>query len=77
MPTPRTRGTDFIKVGTTKNVPHRMVELQRGCPYELELLMNRPGSYTEERQMKDALAGYHVRGEWYEVARREVSVLLF
>lgn len=67
----------FLKVGYAKRPAERLVELQCGCPYKMELRfafrsLSKFGiTYTEAR-VHDHLRPHHFRGEWFHIAALEV-----
>jgi hypothetical protein len=63
-------GTNRYKIGYTTDVEQRMMTLQVGCPYPLELVELRvvPDGYTVEQEIHTELADYRKQGEWFEVS---------
>jgi len=56
----------YIKIGwTAGKVRARLVGIQSGCPFELELLGVRPGSLEVEKEFHVRFAAHHLRGEWF------------
>ena len=69
----------FVKIGITKNDPMiRLGLLQVGNPYKLTLLnsfYSESAKYDEGR-LHTRLARYYVRGEWYRIPKRLLSILV-
>ncbi len=64
----RCEGTDCYKVGITRGeVGERLRELQTGCPYRLVVVSSVivDNALRVEGLLHEALAGSHVRGEWF------------
>ena len=55
-----------IKIGFTKDVRKRFMQLQRNNSQELVLLGVMEGDMMQERFLHDAFEKWRVRGEWYE-----------
>lgn len=60
-------GTDLVKVGWTRSLPHRIRSLSTGCPHKLRLLAIIPGSIEQELELHRSLAPYRKNGEWFEL----------
>ena len=59
----------MIKIGVTRNIKHRMSNLQTGNPYDIELLMELPvksraQAYNVEKMILHQFKELKVRGEW-------------
>lgn len=57
---------DAIKVGIGANPTERVTVLQIGNPNELMLLAACPGTKAMEQLIHRHLAGWRIRGEWFE-----------
>jgi hypothetical protein len=60
--------TGDIKIGRTKNISRRMVELQTGCPHTLRLLLLGTGLGSREHSLHHRLRHHrtrHQRSEWF------------
>ena len=54
-----------IKVGFAKNVIERIVQLQTGNPYQLNILAYYAGNENDEKQIQYLLRDSNIRGEWF------------
>lgn len=67
----RSEFEEYIKVGFAYNPSGRLIDLQVGCPLELELVGVIPeGGYSLEQEIHKDLADDRVRGEWFLVSER-------
>jgi len=57
----------FLKIGWAKDPVKRLRELQTGCPYELTILGQCPGSLEDEAAFHRTYADLRVRGEWFRL----------
>ena len=56
---------EYVKIGRTVDMAHRLSGLQTGNPYELEVLkVIDEGKYTESG-LHERFKEYRVRGEWF------------
>jgi hypothetical protein len=60
---------EFTKIGIASDPYSRLVELQVGCPYKLELLSVKypADAGLAEELMHSRLDQYRVRGEWFKL----------
>lgn len=68
----RMRGTDYVKIGNTKNVVKRVADLQVSNPYKLVIetikeYLTYQEALAAERAYHETFQQYHVRGEWFEL----------
>ncbi len=63
-----------IKIGWALDVKKRLLDLQCGSPFELRLLLSRPGCDVEEGLLHRRFARSRLRGEWF---RPSPEVLAF
>jgi hypothetical protein len=56
-------GLDRVKIGRTRNVVARALELQVGCPAPLRLIGFSPNDI--ERSLHARLRSYRIQGEWF------------
>ena len=58
----------FVKIGKSKRVEERFMELQVGCPFDLYLfgVYQNMGHYLE-KHFHEKWRPYHVRGEWFRI----------
>lgn len=55
-----------VKIGVTHNPPyHRLMSMQAGCPFELQLIGVTEGCYQDEAALHKRFAALRVRGEWF------------
>lgn len=59
-------GCERIKIGYSRNVEGRLLEMQVDCPFDLELLVVTAGAKDIEPAVHDKFRGARVRGEWFE-----------
>lgn len=64
----------FIKIGYTRDVTRRMIQLCTGCPYPIELLGTISGASGTEAKLHDRFAAHRAHGEWFH---RHVEILNF
>ncbi len=63
----------FVKVGRSYDIQTRLIGLQIGSPYPLELICTVPGNKIEEKEWHRRFQGAHVRGEWFDLDKIEAS----
>ena len=58
----------FVKIGKSKRVEERFMELQVGCPFDLYLFhaFQNKGHYLE-KLLHEKWSQYHIRGEWFRI----------
>jgi hypothetical protein len=61
----------FIKVGMTKDIDQRLIDLQVGCPFQQELVWmsgrrTRFNAHAIELLVHARISMNHVRGEWFD-----------
>lgn len=57
-----------VKIGRTANPPYqRLMSMQAGCPFELELIGLCKGDRHEEETLHARFAADRVRGEWFRL----------
>lgn len=66
-----------VKIGRTTNffASKRLVQLQMGCPYDLEFLAAIEAPAEHERELHERFAQSALRGEWFHRSR-ELSLLM-
>lgn len=57
----------YVKIGTSKDVMHRLAAIQSATPYEVELVGLWKGEASREEEWHKALEHCHVRGEWFKL----------
>jgi hypothetical protein len=76
----RMRGTNYVKIGIAENPKKRLSTLASGNPMPLELVFSvatKEGAFSfedeqVEKEVHEELAGYHVRGEWFDLTEAQV-----
>ncbi len=58
--------TDTCKIGYTSNPENRLIQLQTGNPFPLELISTIEGGLTEEKQIHSKFEPYRLKGEWFQ-----------
>lgn len=59
---------NYVKIGhTVNNVKGRLVSLQVGCPFDLEILGIVDGNKNTEKQLHKKFDEYWIRGEWFKL----------
>lgn len=60
------RSWNFIKIGFSVDIKTRLLSLQTGSPYEIELLALMPGTPKDEADILGRFSPVRIRGEWFE-----------
>jgi hypothetical protein len=69
-------GHDIIKIGCTSNgVKHRLIDLQRTCPFELVCVGAYAADPTEEKRLHNEFAAHRIRGEWFSATAELRSLI--
>lgn len=63
-------GTEFIKIGWTKQIGKRLKELDTGCPHELEILATADWPSGAETALHRYLQEHNVKGEWFQFSEK-------
>lgn len=73
----RTLGTNYYKIGRTKNFPARLSELQTGTPFTLEVvgIYEVGDAFYVETYLHHKLKSYRTRGEWFEFTEDNIITL--
>jgi hypothetical protein len=68
-------GRNMVKVGRAINPKKRLTELAVAQPYNLKLLhtIKTHSDSALEKQIHGHLKKHHVRGEWFQITRREAK----
>ena len=78
-------GVDAYKIGVSKNSEKRIIQLQTGCPYQIEIRSifktQRPfkvetALHNRYQQYKRNYDGDHISGEWFQLPISEVAGFL-
>ena len=56
----------YVKVGMTSDIDRRMKQLRTALPFTLELVALFANGKQTESEMKDLLAPWQTRGEWFQ-----------
>lgn len=61
------RCNNYIKIGYTYNLPHRLSVLQTGSPYELSVIKTELCQFPEcrEKELHKIHKSLHIKGEWF------------
>lgn len=62
----------YIKIGSTDNIDIRLVSLQSGNPYPLELVLYKKNEGYKEKWLHKRNKPAHHRGEWYVAGQCEL-----
>lgn len=54
-----------VKIGTTKDIKTRLIDIQIGCWVEIRLLAELPGNATSEAAFHRRFEEHWIRGEWF------------
>jgi hypothetical protein len=67
----RQRGTRYVKIGKTANLPQRLRAVERGGPYLLDVLLAEPVNHMgiAEDALQTRYSAYCVRRDWYKLPR--------
>ena len=71
-------GKGQVKIGYSKDPQSRLLSLQTGSPYPLELLAVKPGGQNAEVELHTKYADDRLEGEWFQstpALEREISIL--
>ena len=62
-------GTDFYKIGMSRDAENRLKDLQVGSPYDLRVIakIETDKAVVVERKIHSTLHNMRVRGEWFEI----------
>lgn len=67
----------FTKIGSTKNVNNRLIELQAGNVRKLSVLRTIEGGIDTERSVQKYFDKYLSRGDWYEIPIPEIISFVY
>ena len=69
---------EYIKVGKSTALKQRMINVQSGCPFDLSLwlVIRTPRASEIEAHVHQSLNHCHVRGEWFNPAKRDLDRLV-
>lgn len=59
------RAGDKVKIGFSRNLRRRMIDLQNASPIELELIHTMPGSTFTEHKLHVQFSNQRAGGEWF------------
>lgn len=65
----------FYKIGYASHPQQRLKELQTGCPYELNIVLEFPGGFVKEQEIHEFYRHSLVRGEWYNLSPVSLALL--
>lgn len=64
-----------IKIGASKNIARRMIEVEQWCPFPLELLAVIDGDLTVERRIQLHFSDSHSHQEWFHPTEKLVRLI--
>lgn len=59
----------MVKIGRSRNIEQRMIDLRCASPVPLKLIMTVDGGLTTERMMHERFKPYRKHGEWFKASR--------
>lgn len=65
----------FVYIGSTRSIDGLLRRLCEANPTYLEVLTLRTATSKTERELRELLQGQHVRGNWYRVAGKVLTLL--
>lgn len=67
----------FVKVGIAYNPQTRLIQMQTGCPFKLEMLHCYPceDALVAERMLHKKYGQHWERGEWFAMPESEIELL--
>lgn len=68
--------TEFVKIGTAKNVVSRLNDLQLSNPLPLTLLAVMDGDWHAEQRLHRRFKAEHHAGEWFVISDRLRAFIL-
>lgn len=73
----RMQGTDYVKIGKADNVANRLMSIQTGNPYllEIEHIKETDDPSDLESRLFHALKANRVRGEWFIVDKDYIKTI--
>lgn len=70
----RTMGAPFIKIGfSAGDIGARMLTLQTGCPFTIELIHVRAGEINDEKSLHRKLKSFRASGEWFHMTKETLA----
>lgn len=74
----KVENTNYYKVGMANDPLNRLITLQIGNPYRLELIsaVYSEQAYEKEQAIHKRLDKYRIRGEWFELTDSQVRTIL-
>lgn len=67
---------NFYKIGITDDIKRRLIGLQTGNPYELELVKVYQVPTSFESTLHEVLDHCHIRGEWFKMTPATLEVIM-
>lgn len=64
-----------IKIGASKNVARRMIEIEQWCPFPIEVLAVVDGDLTLERRIQMKFVGSHSHQEWFHATEELLELI--
>lgn len=71
----RVVGTDKVKIGFSKNVEKRIIDLQHSCPFTLEVVFKQYYEYANriENELHIKYLSKNIRGEWFSLTLDDIE----
>lgn len=66
---------EAVKIGTTTNVEQRLLTVQTGCPFQVEILGWCLGAEEHERVIHSILRRSRLNGEWFRLDENVKDVI--
>jgi len=69
---------EFVKIGIAADVTARVINLQTGNPYDVELIAKASSENPElaEESLHEQLDRFRIRGEWFKIPPKELADLV-
>jgi len=71
------KNTNFYKIGFSRNLKHRIENIQGGCPHQIILhsVIRTPYPNKIESFLHEMFAYCHYRGEWFSPSEHDLDCL--
>jgi len=67
-------GTNFVKIGFSKNVEQRIKSLKAHIPFELDVVRIINGTIHQERILHDKFYDLRINGEWFNFHKSMMTI---
>lgn len=70
-----TQDFTYIKIGQTKSIKQRIINIQSGCPFKLFLwqTIRTPNPKEIESYLHSKYKGFNIRGEWFTFDNKAID----